>query len=551
MLNFLWSWFNAHTRLIRPKKMVTPQVSTYFEVSGQLQQHPVCELLNEISTAGLSGALRVEHGQHKSIIYFNDGKLVYAVSNARQHRLFDLLLRSGQITKEQVTAYKDFTNDQVLAAQLIEKGIFDKQTFRHIFGQQMRDIISFVIGWDTGEWTFNALARVKEDVWQETDLSKVLLEFSKNISGSRLSAKFYNKAEVFSVVGKNSTNVVLSSQEFFILSRLDQPSSVADISLLTGFNEADVSGIIYALWIRGFVRRGKEPAFSQEKIDDILSAEIKLKEAPKKTPQKTAAEKLSATESQSETDAAEEVKVEAEMTVDEYLVQVEKAETFYDALGVELSTDLAVIKTNYFALAKKFHPDKYHTEAGSKMHQRIQHAFTQIAQAYETLKDKEAREVYNFKMRRQLERLKKREELIAEMKAQGTSDAVLSNEAELAKLEQAREEFDYGFDCLMNKNPSAAVPFLARAVGLAPKQARYHAYYGKALSHSIKNRHQAEQEIIAATKIEPGNTAHRLMLIEFYIDVNMPKRAEGELKKLLVKDPNNEDAKTLLESLQG
>jgi hypothetical protein len=41
------------------------------------------------------------------------------------------------------------------------------------------------------------------------------------------------------------------------------------------------------------------------------------------------------------------------------------------------------------------------------------------------------------------------------------------------------------------------------------------------------------------------------MLIEFYIDVNMPKGAEGELKKLLAKDPGNEDAKSLLEGLQN
>jgi curved DNA-binding protein CbpA len=524
--------------------MLTPEVSTYFEVSGQLKQHPVCELLNEISTAGLGGSLRIENGQQKSILYFSEGNLVYAVSNARQHRLFDILLRSGLMTKEQVTSCRDFTNDQLLAAQLTEKGLFDKQTFSQIFGQQLRDIISFVINWDEGEWVFNALARVKEDVWQNADVSKILLDFSKNISASRLAAKFYAKEEVFTVVGKGSSNVTLTSQEFFILSRLDQPSSVKDISILTGFNEGDVAGIIYTLWIRGFVRRGKEAAFSPEKIEDILSAEIKLKDAPKKA----AAKPIEAAEKAAE-NVTEDNKANVEIGVEEYLAQVEKAVTFYDVLGVELSTDISVIKANYFAFAKQFHPDKYHTETGSKLHQRIQHAFTQIAQAYETLKDSEARDVYNFKMRRQLERLKKREELIEEMKAQGSSEAELSNEAELQKLQQAREEFDYGFDSLMNQDPVTAIPFLARAVGLAPKQARYHAYYGKALSHSSKNRHQAEQEIIAATKIEPGNTGYRLMLIEFYIDVNLHKRAEGELRKLLAKEPNNEEAKILLGSL--
>jgi hypothetical protein len=535
--------------------MVSPQVSTYFEVTGKLQQHPVSELLSEIAAAGLSGSLRLENGQHKVIVYFNEGNLVYAASNARQHRLFDLLLRSGT-GKEQITGCRDLANDQALAAHLMEKGVFDKETFRHIFGQQLSEIILFVIGWDQGEWTFNALARVKEEICQEADLSRILLDFSKGLSGADLAAKFNSKKDVFSIAGKDSADMVLSSQEYFVLSRLDQPSSMHDVSILTGFGEAETAKILYTLWLGGFVRRKNwEAAFSPEKINDILTAEIKLKEKPKKTVSKAAAgqEKPSGAETGASPADAEKAKTEGELSVEEYLAQVEKAETFYDVLGVDQSCEISEIKAIYFSFARRFHPDRYHHQAGSQLHQRIQNAFTQIAQAYETLKDTEAREVYNFKVRRQLEKLQKRKELREEIKAQSVAHGIreISNEEEIGKLEQAREEFDYGFDFLMNQDNSSAIPFFARAVNLAPKQARYHAYYGKALSHLDKNRHQAEQEIFTAIKIEPQNTAYRLMLIEFYIDANLPKRAEGELKKLLAKEPHNEDAKILFESLQN
>jgi hypothetical protein len=275
-----------------------------------------------------------------------------------------------------------------------------------------------------------------------------------------------------------------------------------------------------------------------------------LKEAPKKAG-RPEAEAKAAEEAAAQAEA-EAAKESGEISVEEYLALVEKAETYYNVLGVFQNSDIAEIKTNYFAFAKRFHPDKYHHEAGSKLHQRIQHAFTQISQSYETLKDPEAREVYNFKMRRQLEKLEKRKELLEEIKTQAATGGVdISNEAEIEKLEQAREEFDYGFNYLMNQDPASATPFFARAVGLAPKQARYHVYYGKALSYLEKNRHQAEQEFQIALKIEPGNTSYRLMLIEFYIDVNLLKRAEGELKRVLAKEPGNEDARALLDGLQN
>jgi len=39
------------------------------------------------------------------------------------------------------------------------------------------------------------------------------------------------------------------------------------------------------------------------------------------------------------------------------------------------------------------------------------------------------------------------------------------------------------------------------------------------------------------------------MLAEFFVSMNLPKRAEGELNRLLSIAPNNTDAKLLLDSL--
>lgn len=528
--------------------MVNPQVSTYFEVEGKLSKHSTAELFSEISSAGLSGSLRLENGQQKAVVYFAGGKLVYAASNARQHRLFDFLIRTGQVTQQQITACKDFTNDQALSAQLIEKNILNKEAFGYIFREQLKEIVNLVINWKDGNWHFNALARIKEELWQEFDLRSPLREIAGNISGAEVSDRINYKQETFTIVERPADQQqVLTSPEYFVLSRMDHPLSIYNLSILTGFPEDETAKVIYKLWMSGFVTRENGlAAFSAEKIADMLSAELQIKEKPKKVAPAPVAQKAA----QEVTVAEPEKEAPEEITIEKYLEQVEKAETFYDVLGVYMNTPIAEIKANYFSFAKQFHPDKYHLEAGSKFHQRLQHAFTQISQAYDTLKEQESREVYNFKMRREIERLKKRQELMQEMESQGQKIDE-ANEAEIKKIEHASEEFEYGFEYLMNEEYADAVPHLARAVSLAPKQARYHAYYGKALSFLDKNRHQAEKELVTAIKIEPGNTSYRMLLIEFYIDVNMPKRAEGELKKLLAKEPRNEDAKRLLASLQS
>ena len=102
----------------------------------------------------------------------------------------------------------------------------------------------------------------------------------------------------------------------------------------------------------------------------------------------------------------------------------------------------------------------------------------------------------------------------------------------------------------MDSEHEAAMPFLARAVHYAPKVARYHAYYGKALSVGDKQRHKAEAEMQAAVKLDQNNPTYRILLAEFFIKVNLKKRAEGELTRLLAVFPSNREARDLLDSLQ-
>ncbi len=102
----------------------------------------------------------------------------------------------------------------------------------------------------------------------------------------------------------------------------------------------------------------------------------------------------------------------------------------------------------------------------------------------------------------------------------------------------------------MDENSEAALPFLARAVHFAQDNARYRAYQGKALSFDDKQRHKAEAELQTAVRLDAENADFRLMLAEFFIQIGFPKRAEGELNRLLAIFPSNREAKALLDSLK-
>ncbi|MBK9766648.1 MAG: tetratricopeptide repeat protein [Chloracidobacterium sp.] len=160
-----------------------------------------------------------------------------------------------------------------------------------------------------------------------------------------------------------------------------------------------------------------------------------------------------------------------------------------------------------------------------------------MTQAHEALKSPEAREVYDFKVRKELTDRKNVEE-----------SGVTQQSSQ--QFQQAAECFERGYSLLLDQEPEASLQFFARAVHFDPGNARYHAYYGKALSTDTQKRHKAEGEMQAAVKIDPNNPKYRLMLAEFFIAMKLLKRAEGELTRLLALSPTNREARELLASLQ-
>src|SRR4029453_15773838 len=91
------------------------------DLKGDFQQHPFAELLIEIVQAKLSGSLRLSRDKQKSIIYFRDGAVVYGVSNAREHRLFSVLLTRKRIEEKTLAKFPNLANDFELGAALVEK----------------------------------------------------------------------------------------------------------------------------------------------------------------------------------------------------------------------------------------------------------------------------------------------------------------------------------------------------------------------------------------------------------------------------------------------
>lgn len=514
--------------------------SNNLEQHGTLSANPFAELLVEIVQAKFNGSLRVHSGDKKAVIYFRSGQIVYAASNSKELRLFNLLLRKKLIDTKVISRHPHFANDAEFAASLIGGRIVTKAAIDECLTAQMTDIVVEALTWREGEWTFSPLVRAREGLAHSIDVYQILIDYARCASTEHVYRRFMSVDESFSIIPERRLSVNLQPHESFVLARFEgRPLTIQELRQECAMPEAGMFQALYVLWLGGLLlRRDWNSAFSAVKVGEILTARIaKVKEA-------SGIESKVDEPAPSDDDALIKDKgavklPELSITLSDYLDQIENSETHYDALGVATDAESALIKHHYFSLAKLFHPDRYHRESEATL-KRIQSAFTILAHAHETLRTPESREAYNSKMYKEIEAREKR-------RAAGQPDLDPSDK----KGEEALQNFEDGLNMIAEEEFEAAAAYLTRAVHYSPQNALYHAYLGMSLYKADdKHRHKAEGALQTAVKLDPKNAKVRMMHVEFLIDMKMTKRAEGELKRFLDLVPGNKEAMAALAKLQ-
>lgn len=516
------------------------------ETNGSLNEYPLGELIVEIIQANLSGSLRLSRDAQKAVIYFKDGRVVYGVSNSKEHRLFSVLISRKKVEKGQISKYPHYANDLELGASLIAEGKLTEKDLEDAVVSQIEAILIEAMSWIEGEWLFSPLARLRSDLVYYVEVHKVLINYARCLPIQTVFERFKSVQETFLRTEADFARLHLLAHEQHVAEQFrDVPLKIADLRNMTTLPEQGLLQALYVLWLGGvLVRQDWNAAFSPLKIAQILTARLSVVKkaatiAGHDAPEPEA-ESADSKPPEADPEPVQPKAAALDITLDEYLKRAEVSETHYDVLGVSEKAPISEIKLAYFGLAKLFHPDRYHRE-GEAMLRRIQVAFTKLAHAYETLKTKESRESYDYKIRKEIEAREKR-------RAEGLTEVPDSTER---KSEQGLESFEQGLLMLSEEEYESAATHLARAVHYSPENALYHAYYGKALSAFSSHRHKAEAELQSAVKLDGKNPKIRLMLVEFFIEMNMAKRAEGELKRFLEAVPGNKEAEALLRKLQS
>ena len=492
-------------------------------MEGQLSDQPLAELIREISVRSLGGRLRLEHDRVKVVAYFDNGDFLYAASNVRTLRLREYLLKSNLVTDVALKQFNDRVSDGDMIKVLCAQKLLNPSDVEQVQTRQVADVLCLALLWTEGSWEFDPRSRFGEQLNLKLDATALLLDAGRRLPPKFAASRFRDSGEVITPLATPLMHENLLPGEVFMLSRLDRPMVLRDLIAISGAGEEETLRIVYSLALAGLLERenwkqafgGQQPAPSSSEPEPVPARD------------------------QSDVEREE---------IENFLARVGNAQTHYAVLGVNWDETAEGLKTVYYQLARRYHPDRFRKTQPAVV-SRLESAFARITQAYDTLRDDALRANYNSKLAAR----RKAQQLAGASKAATPTQEVTGESAAgagVSKAERAAEQFKEALAALELGERKVAIGLFASAARAVPNEPRYRAHYGQLLAGDERTQRAAEAEFNAAIKLDPGNAEYRVMLAELYRDLGLKLRAKGEAERAVAADPNHQRARELLRELK-
>src|SRR5688500_6672356 len=224
---------------------------------------PLAELVQEISDARLSGALRLARERAKGVVYFDGGRVAAALSNLRPFRLVEVLRRSGAADPARLYALVgEKASDEQAGLVLMRSGVIDEAGLKKAQERQSKEVRGELLRWTDGERSFDPRVRLAGQQQQRQgghlEVGALLAESARALPPEFFAARMSDEERVTPAEDaqeKVESGVRLQPAEAFILSRVYAQLSLGEVVALAGLPPAETRRAVYVLAVAGLLER--------------------------------------------------------------------------------------------------------------------------------------------------------------------------------------------------------------------------------------------------------------------------------------------------------
>lgn len=520
-------------------------------MQGDLKQTSLPDVIRSLYMGRKSGILHVTRDVSKRI-YFKKGSMIFANSDVNDDRLGEFLIRGEKIKREDfemATRVMKETRHR-FGRTIVEMGFMSSDEMLALVVDQIQAIIYSLFAWEEGGHRFEEKDNpVDEDIVLNLSTADIMLEGIRRIEGlDRVRRALGDPKAVL----RHSDNplllyqkISLNPSEGFVLSRVDGVSTVADIAAVSPLGD-ETYRFVYGLVSAGVLELEQPPppraTGSFRPVSPTPPQRIDL---PKPEAEPLArAQPPAAAAQQKPALSLEEQKIRDDILAKHAGLG---SATRYELLGVTPNASDAEIKKAYYAMAKRYHPDRHHSPHLQDVHGLLEELFVKITHAYELLSNPLERRRYDASLRTEAPRgegMTASPASTASFKTPGPAPAAPAAIDPNEKMAEMR--FREGKRHFTEMHYFDAIQALREAVRLDPSKALYHRLLAQSLAKNPHWKKEAEDHFQKAIELSPFDVESYLGLGEIYEAAGMATRAQKMFSQVIESDPDNEIAREKL-----
>jgi tetratricopeptide (TPR) repeat protein len=443
--------------------------------------------------------LTATRGKLRRIFCLQKGDLVFATSNLHEEQFFEYLVRCNLLSPRLLAeAFDQSERLAVKPVAYLQKSGASAAELRRGMEGLVKELVTSTLEMPEGRYQFEeGLPRLDDEVTVRLGTRALVIAHAKRYPASIDALRIRIGPPDFRPVSIDGALAKLTSAEqdplaAYLFERCDGTVELAEIVKGSPSPEEPTLRAVYGFLLAGLLDpEGREARRARE--------------------------------------AAER---DDELTREECLGRLSMAtgQDHYGVLGVDHTARIKVIREAYYALARRYHPDRFRSGPLGDLLPKFEDFFMQVTDAHNTLSDPTRRSEYD-------------EMLHASQAVSETKDA------DTGYL--ARQNFLRGRALVALRKFTEAVTFFENAVSIDPGQADYHLELGLTLSLNPRHREAAERHLLRAIDLSPTAVAAYVALGQMYLRAGRTGRAGRMAKEAMRWEPGHLEASELLDAAGG
>ncbi|MHB8451533.1 MAG: DUF4388 domain-containing protein, partial [Mycobacteriales bacterium] len=250
---------------------------------GDLTASSLAEVLHTCAQDGVTGCLKIRgNAPDEALVYFRDGS-IYAASAPGPRPLLGVRLVSSnalapEALEEALEAQKTELSGWRLGELLVHLGYVAEDVVVAFVAEQVRDVITELLTWQTGSWRFRRGEKTREAAHTPVAVDALLgIAAVRRAEWESLLGVVHDRAAIpcLASAGGTGSHATLDADAWALLCKIDGTRTLAELSVECGFTALEGARVVGQLVEAGLVEVEPPPSENGDPSWSGPAADIK------------------------------------------------------------------------------------------------------------------------------------------------------------------------------------------------------------------------------------------------------------------------------------